>query len=111
MATVAYNTDCMEAMRQMQDGAFDLAIVDPVYGDVTKGGYMKNNHGQRVGTGKANQKGYHDGLWKQGKTGAEYFSELRRVSKAQIIWGGNTLLRTCRNRSAGSCGINCIMRE
>ena len=86
--TEAINMDCMEAMRKMPDNAFDLAIVDPVYGDVTQGGYMTHNHGQRVGTGKANQKGYHNGLWNQGKTGDEYFSELLRVSRNQIVWGG-----------------------
>lgn len=31
--TVAYNMDCLEAMRQMPDNAFDLAVVDPPYGD------------------------------------------------------------------------------
>lgn len=87
--TEAINGDCVAAMRQMPDKAFDLAIVDPVYGDVTQGGYMTHNKGQRVGTGKANQKGYHAGLWKQGKTGGDYFAELFRVSKNQIIWGGN----------------------
>ena len=86
--TEAINMDCMEAMKKMPDNAFDLAIVDPVYGDVTKGGYMTHNNGQRVGTGKANQKGYHNGLWNQGKTGDEYFSELLRVSRNQIVWGG-----------------------
>ena len=30
---IAYNMDCMEAMRQMPDNAFDLAVVDPPYGD------------------------------------------------------------------------------
>lgn len=84
-----YNMDCMEGMRQFPDKFFDLAIVDPVYGDVTKGGYMTHNVGQHIGTGKANQKGYHAGLWQQEKTGAEYFEELRRVSKNQIVWGGN----------------------
>ena len=84
-----YNADCMDAMRQFPDGFFDLAIVDPVYGDVTQGGYMTHNHGQHIGTGKANQKGYHAGLWQQEKTGVGYFAELRRVSQNQIIWGGN----------------------
>lgn len=87
--TEAINGDCVAAMRQMPDKAFDLAIVDPVYGDVTKGGYMTNNNGQRIGTGRANQKGYHAGIWKQSKTGGDYFAELFRVSKNQIIWGGN----------------------
>ena len=86
--TEAINMDCVEAMRNMPDNAFDLAIVDPVYGGVTQGGYMTHNHGQRIGTGKANQKGYHAGLWNQGKTGSEYFAELLRVSRNQIVWGG-----------------------
>ena len=84
-----YNMDCIEGMKQYPDKFFDLAIVDPVYGDVTKGGYMTHNHGQRIGTGLANQKGYHDSLWAQEKTGKEYFDELLRVSKNQIVWGGN----------------------
>lgn len=37
-----YNMDCMEGMREFPDGFFNLAIVDPVYGGVTQGGYMKN---------------------------------------------------------------------
>jgi site-specific DNA-methyltransferase (adenine-specific) len=79
----------MEGMKEFPDNYFELAIVDPIYGDVTKGGYMTNNNGQRIGTGAANSKGYHNGLWQQEKTGAEYFKELLRVSKNQIVWGGN----------------------
>lgn len=86
-----FNIDCMEGMSKYPDKYFDLAIVDPVYGDVTKGGYMTNNKGQHIGTGKANQKGYHAGLWNQDKTGSPYFAELMRVSKNQIIWGGELL--------------------
>lgn len=88
-----YNMDCMEGMKEFPDGFFDLAIVDPVYGDVTKGGYMTHNKGQRIGTGAANSKGYHAGLWGQQKSGADYFQELRRVSQNQIIWGGELLRR------------------
>ena len=43
-----YNMDCMEGMKQFPDKYFDLAIVDPVYGDVTKGGYMTHNEGQEI---------------------------------------------------------------
>lgn len=50
---------------------------------------MTHNTGQMIGTGKARQKGYNAALWDQPKTGAEYFAELRRVSKEQVIWGGN----------------------
>lgn len=84
-----YLMNCMDAMKEFPDGFFDLAIVDPVYGDVTKGGYMTHNRGQHIGKGSASSKGYHDGLWNQQKTGIEYFSELRRVSCNQIVWGGN----------------------
>ena len=50
---------------------------------------MTHNEGQRIGSGLANQKGYHTGLWKQTRPSSEYFKELFRVSKNQIIWGGN----------------------
>lgn len=83
------NGDCMEYMKNFPDDYFDLAIVDPVYGGVTKGGYMTHNKGQHIGTGKANQKGYHAGLWNQEKTDKGYFTELIRVSKNQIVWGEN----------------------
>ena len=81
-----YLADCMEAMKEFPDNFFDLAIVDPVYGDVTKGGYMTNTDSQRK---LAEPIHYHLGLWNQKKTGKEYFDELFRVSKNQIIWGGN----------------------
>lgn len=83
--TEVFNMDCMQAMAQMKDKEFDLAIVDPVYGDVTKGGYMQN----KAHHNSINNKIYHLALWDQKKTGAEYFRELQRVSKNQIVWGGN----------------------
>jgi site-specific DNA-methyltransferase (adenine-specific) len=82
---VAYNMDCMEAMRQMPDKAFELAIVDPIYGDVKAGGYMTGKSAGGVGPHPK----YNYGIWQQKKTGSEYFKELFRVSKSQIIWGGN----------------------
>lgn len=81
-----YNMDCMEGMKQFPDNYFDLAMVDPVYGDVTQGGYMKNIDST---TKLARPTQYHLGLWNQEKSGAEYFKELLRVSKQQIVWGGN----------------------
>lgn len=85
-ASVAYNADCLDAMRKMPDNAFDLAVVDPVYGDVKQGGYMKNAE-STARLAKAIQ--YHTAVWDQQKTGKEYFDELFRVSREQIIWGGN----------------------
>ena len=87
MINQVHNMDCIIAMKQMEDNQFDLAIVDPVYGDVTKGGYMRG----KASGGVAKHKIYNNTLWNQDKTGQEYFDQLFRVSKNQIIWGGITL--------------------
>ena len=79
-----YNMDCMEGMKEFPDKYFDLAIVDPPYGGVTKGGYMSN-----TSSVLAKNKDYHLSLWDMDKPDEKYFTELRRVSKNQIIWGGN----------------------
>lgn len=79
-----YLADCMTAMKEFPDKFFDLAIVDPPYGGVTKGGYMKNS-----ATGLAAVQNYHLALWECPKPSKEYFTELMRVSKNQVIWGGN----------------------
>ena len=70
-----YNMDCMEGMKQIPDKYFDLAIVDPPYGI----GISKNPVRQ------AHQKKQ----WDNNVPPSEYFKELVRVSKEQIIWGGN----------------------
>ena len=62
-----------------------LAIVDPPYGsDNIVGGYTSGKGG-----GISKQKKYNNALWKQCAPEIEYFSELKRVSKNQIIWGAN----------------------
>lgn len=91
-----YNMDCMEGMKQYPDDFFDLAIVDPVYGDVPNGGYMSN-----TGGGKARHIDYDNTLWKQKKTPKEYFDELFRVSKNQVIWGANYFMPEIGRNSSG----------
>lgn len=81
-----YHADCMDHLKDYPDGYFDLAIADPVYGDVTQGGYMKNLDST---TKLAKPIPYHLSIWNQKKTGKDFFNELFRVSKEQIIWGGN----------------------
>jgi site-specific DNA-methyltransferase (adenine-specific) len=78
---VAYNMDCMEAMRQMPDKAFSLAVVDPPYGIG-----INHNIGRRKGDKPSE---YKKVTWDNSPPSAEYFQELRRVSVNQIIWGGN----------------------
>lgn len=78
--------DCMEGMKQFPDKYFELAIVDPPYGGVTQGGYMTNQMGGGVAK---NRNDYNLSLWQCEKPSKVYFDELFRVSKNQIIWGGN----------------------
>jgi site-specific DNA-methyltransferase (adenine-specific) len=69
--------DCMALMRRYPDKHFDLAIVDPPYGIGMDG---KNNW-----SGSKHEKKD----WDNAPPPMEYFRELFRVSKNQIIWGGN----------------------
>ncbi len=88
-----YNMDCMEGMKQFPDKYFDLAIVDPPYGLMDAGmqsggccGKLKN----RLFTHKSIKEWDH-------APNKDYFKELFRVSKNQIIWGGNYFtLPPCR---------------
>ena len=81
-----YNMDCMTGMKEFPDKYFDLAICDPPYGGVTQGGYMKNQMGGGIAK---NRNDYHLSLWQCERPSKAYFDELQRVSKAQVIWGGN----------------------
>lgn len=74
-----YRGDCMDVLRAAPDGCFDLAIVDPPYGIGAAA--------MQMGTGK--NKGWSKKGWDASTPDPAYFEELFRVSKRQIIWGGN----------------------
>jgi site-specific DNA-methyltransferase (adenine-specific) len=75
--------DCMEFMKQFPDKFFDLAVVDPPYGiDI-------NNQSQGKGGGVAKKNNYSHKNWDKSAPNKEYFDEIIRVSKNQIIWGAN----------------------
>ncbi len=76
--------DCMALMARYPGKHFDLAIVDPPYG--INVGDNKSGMGRRKGDAKAS---YKMGDWDSQPPPDEYFRELRRVSKNQIIWGAN----------------------
>jgi site-specific DNA-methyltransferase (adenine-specific) len=83
-----FNEDCMVGMARYPDNYFELAIVDPPYGnDNITGGYTSGKGG-----GVAKQKNYNKALWTQLAPENVYFNELFRVSKNQIIWGANHLV-------------------
>jgi site-specific DNA-methyltransferase (adenine-specific) len=75
-----YHTDCMDFMRDVPDGYYELAIVDPPYGIGDK---FKGGNSGKMQFNEVVDKGW-DCVPKK-----EYFDELFRVSKNQIIWGGN----------------------
>ena len=108
-----YNMDCMEGMKEFPDKFFDLAIVDPPYGNAINpstnnlrgGGQQTGNSAEDSAggspaticrTGGSWAKKYQKGgifesdirIWDIAPDAA-YFDELGRVSKNQIIWGGN----------------------
>ena len=77
-----YNEDCLEAIKEMSDNQFDLAIVDPPYGI----SYARGKNGWGI---NENRPKLEDVKWDKKTPNKEYFSELQRVSKNQIICGGN----------------------
>lgn len=81
MISYTENKDCMDAMREFPDKFFDLAVVDPPYGIS-----INHNMGRRKGDTPSN---YAPVNWDDAPPKKEYFEELFRVSKQQIIWGGN----------------------
>lgn len=84
---VAYNVDCMEYMRTLPDKRFDLAVVDPPYGiGIHNMNYCKSGAKK---FGKAMRRDYSNTKAWDVAPGKGYFDELFRVSKNQIIWGGN----------------------
>ena len=87
---VAYNMDCLVAMKEMPDNAFDLAVVDPPYGiGVLSMDYTKSGAIRPARKSAAKRRDYRkQGQWDIKPT-KEYFDQLMRVSKKQIIWGGN----------------------
>jgi len=77
-----YLMDCVEGMKFYPDNFFDLAVVDPPYGiDVNV------NMGRRKGDAPSSYHKFHG----EDKSipNSEYWKELFRVSKNQVVWGGN----------------------
>jgi site-specific DNA-methyltransferase (adenine-specific) len=82
-----YNIDCMEFMRSVPDLHFDLAIVDPPYG--INAANVLSGPRRKSGKGAAMKSAFEAKDWDLAVPNADYFKELFRVSKNQIIWGAN----------------------
>ena len=81
--SIVYNEDCVEGMKRYADNYFNLAIVDPPYGASDALEKDKDNSKKH----SAKRTSYHQ--FENIAPTEEYFYELKRVSKHQIVWGGN----------------------
>lgn len=83
-----YNCDCMELLKQTPDNYYSLALIDPPYG-------LGKRLSQRGGKHKNSKFAVlyeNSSQWDNEVPNEEYFKELFRVSKNQIIWGANYYL-------------------
>ena len=94
----ATNEDNMLMMARYPDDYFDLAIVDPPYGI----GESSNDNKSRSKLGKS--KDYGCKKWDDNAPNKEYFKELKRVSKNQIIWGANHFIENIPKANS-SCWV------
>ena len=76
----AFNCDCMDFMKEIPDEYYGLSICDPPYG--MDGGKKKKYHARAFTQYKPKN-------WDSNRPSIDYFNELFRVSREQIIWGGN----------------------
>ena len=81
-----HNVDCLPFIQNCKDNEFDLAIVDPPYGiDVGN----DDRQGKKFKASATKRKDYGKKDWDTYTPTKEYFLELKRVSRHQIIWGVN----------------------
>ena len=90
------NEDNMQLMARYPDNYFDLAIVDPPYG-IGEDGAKNHSRGKL-----AKPTMYLDKSWDSSAPNMDYFTELQRVSKHQIIWGANHFIENIPNSSTPS---------
>lgn len=81
VTSVAYLTDCMDLLKQVPDKYFELAVVDPPYSETFNTAACADNKGKK-GSYKLDTLNNH-------LPTEEYWNELFRVSKNQIVWGAN----------------------
>jgi site-specific DNA-methyltransferase (adenine-specific) len=86
-----YLEDCTEALKRFSDGYFDIAVVDPPYG-IGANKMQLGNGKKKIYRGEAD--------WDNAIPTAEYWEQLFRVSKNQIVWGGNYMTEYLNPTSA-----------
>jgi site-specific DNA-methyltransferase (adenine-specific) len=99
-----HNIDCLPFMKQCEDNQFDLAIVDPPYG-------IGIDKAMNANKGKQGFKQYKATDWDSNTPTQEYFNELFRISKNQIIWGANYMIDKIKKPSQGWLIWNKVQRD
>ena len=86
-----FNEDCLDVMRRLADKSVDLILTDPPYGIGEAAGKNKSRGNMAVA------KDYGDLEWDNAIPSKAYFDEIMRVSKHQVIFGGNYFVEHLRN--------------
>jgi len=90
-----HNMDCMDYLKDCEDNAFDLAIVDPPYG-IGESGKTNKSRGKLAAA--KDYKPFAGGDLEP--PSSEYVQELQRVSRNQVIWGANHFMQNiCQGSS------------
>lgn len=84
------NADCLDILKQLPDKCIDLVLTDPPYGIGIKGSVGGCSKRGKVKDCKRCD-------WDEFIPSKEYFDEIFRVSKNQIIWGGNYFVESLKN--------------
>ena len=87
-----YNGDCLKVLKEIPDNSVDLVVTDPPYGE-NIGKMSYTNSGHKIDGGVAKRTDYTkiSNEWDNERPSKEIISEIFRVSKNQIIFGGNFL--------------------
>lgn len=96
-----YNADCLELMKQLPDKCVDLVLTDPPYGIGISGSVGGGSHRGKVKECKKCD-------WDNEIPRKEYFEQIFRISKNQIIFGGNYFIEYLKNTR---CMITWYKRE
>lgn len=93
------NEDCMDLLKRTPDKYYELAICDPPYG-IKRAGQTERFTKEK----KHKRKYFKDKGWDNSIPDSDYFNELIRVSKNQIIWGANYFVENIQNANS-SCWV------
>jgi site-specific DNA-methyltransferase (adenine-specific) len=102
--SIALNIDCMEYMKDIPDKHFALAIVDPPYGIGCDAFGMSRRAYNSLKFRNYKGKQWQGGRWDKEPETKEYFIELKRISKNQIIWGANHFIENIPDANS-SCWL------